>query len=123
MSCVLSWFGNWTPAQVGSVVIIVSCRVGLYPCVSAETEVLRDGAPAGGGAQRGGPGVRSGRPGAGPGWVHGTRVASHVCVTVPRVAGEGPDMFECQLKLFSGWWKQWTVEERQSFVQNPDMFK
>ena len=45
------------------------------------------------------------------------------CVTVPRVAGEGPDMFECQLKLFSGWWKQWTVEERQSFVQNPDMFK
>ena len=115
MSCVLSWFGNWTPAQVGSVVMIVLCRG-----VSAETEVFRDGAPAGGGAQRGGPGVRSGRPGAGPGWVH---VLLATCFTVPRVAAEGPDMFECQLKLFSGWWKQWTVEERQSFVQNPDMFK
>ena len=121
MSCVLSWFGKWTPSQVSSVVMIVSCRVGLYPRVSAETEVLRDGAAAGGGAQRGGPGVRSGRSGAGPGYTLHELLAT--CVTVRRVAGEGPDMFECQLKLFSGWWKQWTVEERQSFVQNPDMFK
>ena len=84
MSCVLSWFGNWTPAQVGSVVMYC-VESGYSPRVSAETEVLRDGAPAGGGAQRGGPGVRSGRPGAGPGWVHVTRVMPRVSLLVPQI--------------------------------------
>jgi len=34
--------------------------------------------------------------------------------------GDGPDMFECQLKMFSGWWKRWSQEERQHFIQSLD---
>merc|ERR1711874_117444 len=31
--------------------------------------------------------------------------------------GEGPDMFECQLKLFSGWWRKWPDEEKRNLLK------
>ena len=31
--------------------------------------------------------------------------------------GEGPDMFECQLKLFSGWWRKWPDEEKRNLLE------
>ena len=31
---------------------------------------------------------------------------------------EGPDMFQCQIKLFTGWWRNWSHEDRQLFINS-----
>jgi len=31
---------------------------------------------------------------------------------------DGPEMFDCQLKLMTNWWKRWSPEERNQFLQS-----
>lgn len=30
--------------------------------------------------------------------------------------GEGPSVFECQLRIFDKWFRQWTEEDKRKFV-------
>ena len=31
---------------------------------------------------------------------------------------DGPDMFQCQIKLFSGWWRNWSPQDKQFFISS-----
>eukprot|EP00091_Calanus_sinicus_P019027 TRINITY_DN4582_c0_g1_i1.p1 TRINITY_DN4582_c0_g1~~TRINITY_DN4582_c0_g1_i1.p1 ORF type:complete len:123 (-),score=45.90 TRINITY_DN4582_c0_g1_i1:38-373(-) len=31
---------------------------------------------------------------------------------------DGPEMFDCQLKLVTSWWKRWSPQERSQFLQS-----
>ena len=36
---------------------------------------------------------------------------------ISLAAGSGPDVFDCQLKLFTGWWRGWSQDQRRSLLQ------
>eukprot|EP00092_Neocalanus_flemingeri_P034592 GFUD01037625.1.p2 GENE.GFUD01037625.1~~GFUD01037625.1.p2 ORF type:complete len:107 (-),score=45.99 GFUD01037625.1:56-376(-) len=31
---------------------------------------------------------------------------------------DGPQMFDCQLKMVTSWWRRWAPEERRQFLQS-----
>ena len=35
-----------------------------------------------------------------------------------EIAGDGPEVFDCQLKLVTSWWRRWSPEERRQFLQS-----
>ena len=34
-----------------------------------------------------------------------------------EIAGDGPEVFDCQLKMVTTWWRRWNPEEKRQFLQ------
>jgi hypothetical protein len=46
-------------------------------------------------------------------------MTSTALIDMLELAGDsdGPEAFDCQLKLVTGWWRRWSPEERTQFLQ------